>query len=231
MPPSPERFKYVWNDHCHQFDRSFVTDATLITTQQLEDRRRFLTDSAQPLRLVVAGRQIAIKATDHVLRAMKLAHDRGVRIELTVMGDGEDLDKFKSLAAELELNDIAHFVGTVPYGKPLFDAWAKTHVMVITNLTAEISRNVMLSMARGLPLIMYANPGTDELIRTSGAGTLVPKGNIDALANRFRTRRHQPHRTRHPSRSRRGSRRHQHPRRHPPPPRRTRQVAVTIMRI
>src|SRR6185437_8972760 len=141
--------------------------------------------SAQPLRLVVAGRQIAIKATDHVLRAMKLARDRGVRIELTVMADGEDLDNFKALAAELNLNDIAHFVGTVPYGKPLFDAWAKNHVMVITNLTAEISRNVMLAMARGLPLIMYTNPGTDDLIRASAAGTLVPKGDIESLAAAF----------------------------------------------
>ncbi len=116
---------------------------------------------------------------------MKQARDRGVNIELDIMGDGEDLEKFKSLAAELGLNDAAHFVGIVPYGKPLFDAWAKTHVMIITNLTAEISRNVLLAMARGLPLIMYANPGTDELIRTSGAGSLVPKGDIDALAKAF----------------------------------------------
>jgi glycosyltransferase involved in cell wall biosynthesis len=55
-------------------------------------------------------------------------------------------------------------------------------VMVITNLTAEISRNVLLAMARGLPLVMYANPGTDELIRASGAGILVPTGDVDALS-------------------------------------------------
>ena len=57
-------------------------------------------------------------------------------------------------AAELNLNDVVRFSGTVPYGKPLFDAWADANVMVITNLTAEISRNVLLGMARGLPLIV-----------------------------------------------------------------------------
>jgi glycosyltransferase involved in cell wall biosynthesis len=57
--------------------------------------------------------------------------------------------------------------------------------MVITNLTAEISRNVLLAMARGLPLVMYANPGTDEVIRTSEAGILVPTGDVDALARAF----------------------------------------------
>jgi glycosyltransferase involved in cell wall biosynthesis len=180
-----DRFKDVWNGRCHHFDRSFVTDATLIGDAELQDRQQRLLDASNPLRLVVAGRQIAIKATDHVLRAMRKAIDRGANLELDVMGDGEDLAKFKALAAELGLNDVVRFAGTVPYGKPLFDAWASAHVMIITNLTAEISRNVLLAMARGMPLIMYANPGTDELLRTSGAGSLVPTGDIDALSAAF----------------------------------------------
>lgn len=180
-----ERFKSVWNDRCHQFDRSFVTDQTLLTDAELANAQQRLKDTSKPLRLVVAGRQVMIKATDHVLRALKSARDRGANLELDIMGDGDDLPKFKSLAAELGLSDVVRFTGTVPYGKPLFDAWSNAHVMVITNLTAEISRNVLLSMARGLPLIMYANPGTDELIRTTGAGTLVSKGDIEALSQAF----------------------------------------------
>lgn len=180
-----ERFKDVWNGRCHQFDRSFVTDEILISPEQLAEKQRRLKDASHPLRLVCAGRQIMIKATDHVLRAIKQARDRGVQLELTVMGDGEDLSKFKSLSTELGLDSRVRFAGTVAYGKPLFDAWDNEHVMVITNLTAEISRNVLLAMARGLPLIMYANPGTDELIKSSGAGMLVPKGDIAALADAF----------------------------------------------
>jgi glycosyltransferase involved in cell wall biosynthesis len=176
----------VWDERrCHAFDRSFVTDEILLSDDELAERQRRLWDTSNSLRLVAAGRQIAIKATDHVLRALKQARDRGARIELDVLGEGDDLEKFKALATELGLNDVVRFGGTVPYGKPLFDAWANAHVMVITNLTAEISRNVLLAMARGLPLVMYANPGTDELIRTSGAGILVPTGDVDALARAF----------------------------------------------
>jgi glycosyltransferase involved in cell wall biosynthesis len=181
-----ERFKDVWDERrCHAFDRSFVTDEILLRDDELAERQRRLRDVSKPLRLVAAGRQIAITATDQVLRALKQARDRGAHIELDVLGEGDDLEKFKSLASELGLNDVVRFGGTVPYGKPLFDAWANAHVMVITNLTAEISRNVLLAMARGLPLVMYANPGTDELIRTSGAGVLVPTGEVDALARAF----------------------------------------------
>jgi len=117
-----------------------------------------------------------------VLRAMRTAINRGARLELDVMGDGDDLLKFKSLSRDLKLDNVVRFTGTVPYGRPLFEAWAKAHVMVITNLTAEISRNVLLAMARGLPLIMYSNPGSDELLRTSGAGAVVPRGDEAALA-------------------------------------------------
>jgi glycosyltransferase involved in cell wall biosynthesis len=181
-----ERFRDVWDARrCHAFDRSFVTDEILLSADELAERQRRLQDGSTPLRLVAAGRQIAIKATDHVLRALKLARDRGARLELDVLGEGDDLPKFKKLATELGLDHIVRFDGTVPYGKPLFDEWAKAHVMVITNLTAEISRNVLLSMARGLPPVMYANPGTDELIRTSGAGILVPTGDVDALSRAF----------------------------------------------
>lgn len=179
-----ERFRDAWEPgRCHQFDRSFVTDANLLSDAELAERQQRLLDAEQPLRLVAAGRQIAIKATDHVLRAMRVAIDRGARLKLNVMGDGDELESFKRLAAELKLSDVVRFAGTVPYGAPLFDAWSRSHVMVITNLTAEISRNVLLSMARGLPLVMYGNRGTDALVRDSGAGTIVRTGDEAALAD------------------------------------------------
>ena len=181
-----ERFRDVWDPkRCYHFDRSFVTDEILLSDAQLGERQRWLTDTAQPLRLIAAGRQIAIKGTDHVLRALKQARDRNVPVELDIIGEGDDLPQFKRLANDLRLDGAVRFGGTMPYGKPLFDEWSKAHVMVITNLTAEISRNVLLSMARGLPLVMYANPGTDELIKASGAGVLVPTGDVDGLARAF----------------------------------------------
>ena len=182
-----ERFQRQWDARrCYQFDRSFVTNAIVISDDELRQRERDLVDASRPLRLVAAGRQIRIKGTDQVLRAMRAAIDGGARLELDVMGDGEDLPEFRKLAAELKLDDVVTFAGTVPYGAALFERWAKAQVMVVTNLTAEISRNVLLSMARGLPLVTYQNPGTDALIRDSGAGILVPTGDVDALAAALR---------------------------------------------
>src|SRR5439155_24993496 len=83
-----ERFNDVWNERCHTFDRSFVRDETLISPDELRQLQQRLREGGA-LKLVVAGRQILIKATDHVLRAMKSARDHGTQLERIVMGDGD----------------------------------------------------------------------------------------------------------------------------------------------
>jgi glycosyltransferase involved in cell wall biosynthesis len=176
------RFKNLWNQHCHSFNRSFVKPSMLIDDKQLQSRRTHILDRSQPLRLVTAGRQIAIKGTDHILRSMALAIEQGANLELTVIGEGDDLATYQDLARTLGMNDRVRFVGAVPYGQSLFELMQQAHVLLITNLTAEISRNVLLGMALGLPLILYRNPGTDRLIEQHDAGTLVPLGDMAALA-------------------------------------------------
>jgi glycosyltransferase involved in cell wall biosynthesis len=178
-----QRFADAWGPHCHFFDRSFVTDDVLIGSAELEQRCEELRDRTGPLRLVAAGRQIRIKGTDQVLRAMAAARAKGAALELEVYGDGEDLATFRELARGLGLSEVVRFQGSVPYGRELFEHLRRSQVMMITNLTPEISRNVLLAMALGLPILGYRNSGTDELLSQSGAGVLVPPGDVEALAN------------------------------------------------
>lgn len=177
-----ERFADIWNDRCHQFDRSFVTDEVLISDDHLNKMSNRWKHQDLPLRLMCAGRQISIKGTDHVIQAVSKLRKLSVNVELDIMGDGDDLASFKDLARGLKLEGAVKFLGTVPYGPPLFDAWARADVMVITNLTAEISRNVLLGAARGMPLVTYQNPGTDELLRSNDYGVIVDRGDVDQLS-------------------------------------------------
>ena len=139
-----------------QFDRSFVTSEILV--ERFGCRSTIRTDPSPPLRLICAGRQIRIKGTDQVIRAVAKLREMNVPVELNVMGDGDDLPAFKQLASELNLTDIVHFTGTVPYGPPCLTNGRRSDIMLVTNLTAEISRNVLLTLARGLPLVTYENP-------------------------------------------------------------------------
>lgn len=179
----PRRYAEAWRTHCHEFPRSFVTDDLLISDAALEERALRIR-TGDPLVLAVVGRQVPIKATDHVLRAIELARAQGARIRLLVIGDGTSLTSYRALASELGLQQEVEFCGAVPYGEALFQLWDRAHATVITNLTAEISRSVLLSMARGIPLIMYENPGTDAML-PAAATSLAPSGDVTALADRF----------------------------------------------
>lgn len=181
-----ERFAGSWAEHCHVFPRSFVRDDLLAGDADLARRHAELHRRDRPLRLVVAGRQIAIKGTDHVLHALAALRRDGIETQLVVLGDGEDRPAFERLAADLGLGDAVRFAGQVPYGPRLFAEWDRADVMAITNLTAEISRNVLLGMARGLPVVLYRNPGTDALVEDRGAAILVPTGDVAALAAALR---------------------------------------------
>ncbi|MBK7875214.1 MAG: glycosyltransferase [Planctomycetes bacterium] len=177
-----KRFRDVWNERCHFFDRSFVTDENLVPLDRLPAREAALLDRSRPLRLAVAGRQLKMKGTDQVLDAMKAAMDRGANLELDVYGEGEDLPAFKAQAQSLGLGARVRFHGAVPYGAEIFARLAGSQMMLVTNLTPEISRNVLLAMALGLVLVAYQNPGTDDLVRDHGAGLLVRAGSVDELA-------------------------------------------------
>jgi glycosyltransferase involved in cell wall biosynthesis len=176
-----KRFASSWHKGCHQFHRTFVTPDLLIDEEELARKQQALLDRSQPLKLIAAGRQIAIKGTDQLLRALAAARKRGANVELDVLGEGDDLPRFRALADELALGEAVRFHNPVPYGPQLFEEWNSRHCLVVTNLTSEFSRNLLLGMARGLPLITYDNPG-DGLIAPNGAGIIVPKGNEAALA-------------------------------------------------
>ena len=178
------RFADVWEEsRCHAFDRSFVTERWLVDEQTLATREPHLRNGDRPLRLVAAGRQVAIKGTDQLIRAVALARESGADVHLEVLGDGDDLPRFARLVEQLGLEQVVRFVGAVPFGQPLFDAWARRDALVVTNLTDEISRNVLLALGRGLPLITYRNPGTDAMLESADAAWLVPRGDSDALAD------------------------------------------------
>lgn len=178
-----KHFGDVWHDRCHIFYRSFVTESMKPTPDQIEDRADRMRDLERPFRLVVASRMVEIKAVDHVLKAMRAAMDQGARLELEAYGDGNSLPQLRSLSSELGVDRAVRWHGAVEYSDEFLELLRACDLMVITNVVSELSRSVTLSMALGLPMLLYRNPGHDPLVEQHGAGVLVPSGNVDALGS------------------------------------------------
>jgi glycosyltransferase involved in cell wall biosynthesis len=178
---TPKTYAHCWGPNCHTFDRSFVTDSMLLSTDGLQQRAQRLADTSRPLRLVIASRLVAIKAVDEALQAVAAAQQQGARVALDIYGDGADRAALEALAGDLGATDTA-FHGSVPYGEPFFERMRQGDVLLITNVVPEFSRNILLGMAMGLPIIAYRNQGHDDVLGESGAAAVAPMRDVAALA-------------------------------------------------
>jgi len=105
----------------------------------------------------------------------------GIDIQLDVYGDGEDLELFRDLAADLGRGSSVEFKGVIPYGPKLFEVIRHANAIAVTNLTSEISRNVMLTLALGTPLISYFNAGTKDLLNCENSVVVSPDSDDDLV--------------------------------------------------
>jgi glycosyltransferase involved in cell wall biosynthesis len=143
--------------------------------------------------VVSAGRMIAAKGFDILIRAVALARKELPALRLCIAGnlDGECAN-LKSLAAELGLADTVRFTGGIPYTK-LPDFYNAADIGVLASIPLhepfyiEESFGLVLAEAAGcgLPLIGTRCGGIPEIITEGECGYLVNPGDAQALADRI----------------------------------------------
>ncbi len=69
------------------------------------------------LMLLFVGRIAQEKSIDMLLKMMKIAKDKKLPAKLVIVGGGPDEDNLKDMANELELGDVAIFVGKKPFSE------------------------------------------------------------------------------------------------------------------
>ena len=123
-------------------DLSMITGRKAVITKSRKSIANFKLREGQPNGCFVTLRQDTMYEFFDRLVAAALPRIRDFRGVSSRSFDGRG-------NYSLGLNDHVRFLGSVPYGKPLFDLWDNEQVMAVTNLTAEFSRNLLLAMARG----------------------------------------------------------------------------------
>lgn len=178
-PMTAERFSRHARRHLTLF-RTFVDDAMLLTPDALE-RKIAALSADRPLRFLMAGRLIAMKGVDQAIAAVGRAAAQGARVELTIVGGGPEEPRLRQQVAESGLERMVRFAGTVQYGEPMFEFFRSHDVLLVCNLTVELSRNILLGMAFGCVVLTYENPGTRGLVRQGQNAYVTPMGDAAAL--------------------------------------------------
>lgn len=135
-----------------------------------------------PVRFLSMGRLIEKKNFDTTIRA--LASLAQLDWEYTIVGEGEELDSWKSLASELRVENRVTFVGytkdTVPY-------YRANDVFLLPSLWEGFGLVAAEAMGAGMPVLASDVPGLAEVVGKDGkAGQLLPPGKVDVWAAAIR---------------------------------------------
>ena len=118
---------------------------------------------------------------DLILKAFSIIKNHKIPFKLTIIGDGTELKKLKSLAKELKIENEIYFVGRIKNNEiPKFLQHANFYISM--PITEGVSASLFEAMACGCFPIVSDLPGNRSWISQKVNGILVPSENEFKLA-------------------------------------------------
>ena len=135
--------------------------------------------------VVTTGHLVARKRHADVVRAVALLRDRHPALRYLVVGDGPERAALGALAAQLGIADRVEFAGQLPHDEALRRT-RRASLLAMASTDEAFGVAYVEAMAGWLPAIAAAGePGPAEIRSAGGGLSLVPAGDVDALAARI----------------------------------------------
>jgi colanic acid/amylovoran biosynthesis glycosyltransferase len=135
-----------------------------------------------PLHLINVGRLCRDKAQTILIEAMGDLVRRGVDVQLTLIGGGDERADLEARARREGVADRVHLTG--PMGQDEIVAWyRKADLFVLSSIAEGVPVVLMEAMACGLPVVATRIAGIPELVEEGVSGLLVTPGRHDLLAD------------------------------------------------
>jgi glycosyltransferase involved in cell wall biosynthesis len=168
------------------------------------DTEEFKPDPAREhdgiFRVLVVGRLTPRKGLRFLIRSMGILNKRSLirqpadrddndgrlinKIELWLVGDGEERPVLEALAKECGVADQVKFFGAVPHGE-LPKYYGLADVFCLPSLNEGMSNTVLEAIAAGLPIVATVTGGTDELVTDGENGFFVKQESPEDLAEKL----------------------------------------------
>lgn len=140
------------------------------------------TEGREPGLLVGVGRLEPLKGFDRLLRALAALRAEGRAVRLELVGGGPAERDLRRLAASLGVADAVRFRGWLPPAETR-EAIARAQVLVHPPVERDAMPTVLKeALALGTPAVASALAGAPEILDGGACGTLVPAGDVAAIA-------------------------------------------------
>ncbi len=153
--------------------------------------------SGHPKRILLVARMVAKKGVDVALRAMQKLGERGLKLELRVIGDGPERARLEALISEWRLTNVT-MLGSLDHEHTRAE-FRRADLYIQPSVTAEsgdqegIPVSLMEAQASGLPVVSTRHAGIPELVLDGETGLLLEENDHEGLAQaieRIATDRH-----------------------------------------
>lgn len=146
-------------------------------TARNELRQRWHVGS-EPVILSVAMFRPGVKAAGlrWVIQACARLLKSGRRLQLVVVGDGQERERLQKLARDL-LGDRVQFAGKIPRDR-LYRYYSSADVFAFPGINESLGMVYLEAQSCGLPVVAFRNAGVPEAVRDGVTGLLAPLNSV-----------------------------------------------------
>jgi colanic acid/amylovoran biosynthesis glycosyltransferase len=134
------------------------------------------------LRLVAVGSLVWVKGATYALEAVRRLVDRGVKVRLSLIGDGPGRQRIQYTIDDLALADHVEVLGALP-PVAVRDRLRQSDVFILPSLSEGFCNAAVEAMACGLPVVMTNCGGVREGVTEGVEGFIVPVREPEAMAS------------------------------------------------
>jgi glycosyltransferase involved in cell wall biosynthesis len=134
-----------------------------------------------PPTVLCVCRLYARKDVASLVQAAAAVRDMVPAARFLIVGDGPERGRIARLIRRLRLDGVVELRGQVTF-EELVASYAACDVFCLPSRQEGFGIVFLEALAAGAPVVACRGTGAEDLIRSSGAGLLVPKGDPDALA-------------------------------------------------
>ncbi len=140
-------------------------------------------NKSDDLRIICAGYLFELKGVQHVIRALKIIHERGKkRASLIVCGDGPYGRKLRKIAKNLKIDENIEWKGFVSRNE-LLEEISRSHVLALISRSENFGIVVAESLALGTPVVVANTTALSEFSWANGCELIDYPPDYEALAD------------------------------------------------
>lgn len=157
------------------YDKRFIVINNGVDVKKFESVKCSVNNKS----LIMISRFVAAKDQATVIKALQYLDST---VSLTLVGDGENLDKCKDLAKSIGVDDRVHFLGS---RSDIAELISSSYIGIQSSNWEGFGLTAVELMAAGKPVIVSDVDGLRQVVE--GAGIIFERGNAKQLAKEIQT--------------------------------------------